>query len=119
MIYAQCVLFCVVVNNTVYRLVPDSRIDILLNREGVRVILDCTQARRYSLARTCTWWWKNRRPIEDAPNVFISFNGIECIITSTISGPDGTDGAYTLGVCQGGGCYYIRNTVFVCGKNLF
>ena len=107
------------VNNTVYNLVPDSGIDILLNREGVRVILDCTRARRFSLAKTCTWLWKNRRPIEDAPNVILTDNGIQCIITSTISGQDGTDGAYTLGVCHGGGCYYIRNTVFVCGKNLF
>ena len=110
--------FCVVVKNRVYRLLPDSGVDILLNREGILVILDCNQVRRFSSAKTCTWWWKNRRPIEDAPNVRLIDNGIRCLITST-SGQDGNDGAYTVGVCQGGECYYIRNTVFVCGKNLF
>ena len=112
--------FCVVVNNTVYRLLPYNGVDILLNREGVRVILDCTPLiTRYRVAETCTWRWRSWRPIEDAPNVILSNNGRQCIITGTISGQDGNDGAYTAAVCNSGGCYHIRNTVVVCGKNSF
>ena len=107
-------------NSTVYRLLPNNGVHILLNREGVRVILDCTQLiSRYGVDETCTWKWRDWRPIGDAPNVILSNNGRQCIITGTISGQDGNDGAYTAAVCYNGGCYHIRSTVVVCGKNSF
>ena len=113
--------FCVVVNNTVYHLIVlNNKIDILLNREGVRVILDCTPLiNRHPVAETCKWWWQRWRPIGDAPNVILSNNDRQCIITGTISGQGGNDGVYTAGVCYSGGCYHVMNTVVVCGKNSF
>ena len=104
---------CVVVNNRVEVNVGQ---DVIVNREGIRVTIDCTQLINNSGIRYPTVnWYKDGVTITNgsAINVAISNDDRLCIITSTLlamDGQAGTDGNYTCEVCNSTSYCISRNS---------
>ena len=112
--------YCVVVNNIVEVNVGE---DVIVNREGIGVIINCTQLiNNIGVQNPTVNWYKDGVTITDgsAVNVIISNNNRLCIITNTIlynSRRAGTDGNYTCKVCDGTtNCISKNSTHAVCGK---
>ena len=91
----------------------------IVNRDGVRVTIDCTQAIKPYLSRNPTvTWFKDWLNLDNARNVVVSKDGRQCVITSTVAGEDGTDANYICYICISfTNCIDRRTTVAVCGKN--
>ena len=121
--YTLCTPIYVVVNNAA---MVDVGQDVIVNREGVQVTIDCIQLinnRTISGIQNPTVnWYKDGITITNgsAVNVAISNDDRLCIITSTlltVDGQDGTDGNYTCEVCNGTtNCIREKSTHVVCGK---
>ena len=112
--------FCVVVNNRVRVNVGQ---DVIVNREGIRVTIDCTQLiNNIGVHKPTVNWYKDGVTITDgsAVNVIISNNNRLCIITNTLLynfRQVGTSGNYTCKVCDGTtNCISKNSTHVVCGK---
>ena len=112
--------FCVVVNNTVQVNVGD---DVIVNREGIQVIIYCTQLiNNIGVQNPTVNWYKDGIAITDifAVNVVISGDNRLCIITNTLLHgfyQVGTSGNYTCKVCDGTtNCISKKSTHVVCGK---
>ena len=112
--------FFVVVNNRVEVNVGQ---DVIVNREGIRVTIDCTQLiNNIGVQNTTVNWYKDGVTITNgsAVNVAISNDDRLCIITNTlltVGGQNGTGGNYTCEVCDGTtNCISKESTHVVCGK---
>ena len=112
--------FCVVVNNSVEVNVGD---DVIVNREGVRVIIDCTQLiDNIGVQNPTVNWYKDGVIIAygSAVNVVTYFYNRLCVITKTLLhgfNQVGTSGNYTCKVCDGTtNCISKKSTHVVCGK---
>ena len=108
------------VNNTVEVNVGQ---DVIVNREGIRVTIDCTQLINNTGVQNPTVnWYKDGVTITNgsAVNVIISNDDRLCIITNTlltVDGQAGTGGSYTCEVCNGTtNCISKKSTHVVCGK---
>ena len=97
--------------------------DVIVNREGIGVIINCTQLiNNIGVQNPTVNWYKDGVTITDgsAVNAVLANNNRLCIITKTLlHGYDqvGTSGNYTCKVCDGTtNCISRNSTHAVCGK---
>ena len=91
-------------------------------KQHVKVTIDCSPLIDSAVGTNpVITWYKdgNKLSYDTAPNVAISEDKKQCIISSTllaVGGQIGTDGNYTCEVCNGTTCARDPTILYVCGE---